>query len=108
MAKPQSESRGGLVVVQEIYGINAHIQTVCDRYAAEGYFVIAPALFDRYEKNVKLTYEGEDQKKAFELYGKLQPETALLDVAAGFAHLKQGMARIAVLGLVSRPCSSRM
>ena len=98
VAKPAGEPRGGLVVVQEIYGVNAHIRQVCDGYAAEGFLVVAPALFDRYEKGVDLIYSGDDQKKAFELYGKLNPDTALLDVAAGFQHAQQNVAKVGVLG----------
>ena len=55
-ADPEGPPRGGLVVVQEIFGVNSHIRSVCDGYAADGYRVIAPALFDRYEKGVDLGY----------------------------------------------------
>ena len=46
-AKPADKPRGGLVVIQEIWGVNSHIRNVADGYAADGYLVIAPALFDR-------------------------------------------------------------
>ena len=48
-AEPEGEPRGGLVVIQEIWGVNSHIRSVADGYAAEGYLVIAPAIFDRIE-----------------------------------------------------------
>ena len=95
---PQGASKGGLVVVQEIFGVNAHIRSVADSYAAEGYTVIAPALFDRYEPGVDLNYTPEDMQKAFALYGKLKPETALLDVAAAFNTISGEGKGAAVLG----------
>ncbi len=65
-----------MVVVQEIFGVNGHIQAVAAGYAGEGYVAIAPALFDRQERGVALKYEGEDQQKAFRLMEGLSPETA--------------------------------
>ncbi len=49
-ADPAGTPRGGIVIAQEIFGVNSHIRSVCDGYAADGYRVIAPALFDRCEK----------------------------------------------------------
>lgn len=56
--------RGGLVVVQEIFGVNEHIRDVCDRYAGEGYEVLAPALFDRIEPGFESGYLPEDFDRA--------------------------------------------
>src|SRR5262249_22674198 len=84
VARPKGESIGTLVMVQEIYGINAHIRGVADGYARDGFTVIAPAIFDRFERGLELKYQGEDQKRAFELYQKLQPDVTLLDVAAAY------------------------
>ena len=53
-ADPQVAPKGALVVIQEIFGVNAHIRSVCDGFAAEGYAAIAPALFDRVERGVEL------------------------------------------------------
>ena len=50
IARPEGEAIGALVVIQEIFGVNAHIRSVADGYAKDGFVVIAPALFDRYEK----------------------------------------------------------
>ncbi len=58
-ADPPSASRGGVVVVQEIFGVNQHIREVTDRFAAAGYTAIAPALFDRVRPNVELGYTPE-------------------------------------------------
>jgi carboxymethylenebutenolidase len=88
VAKPEGKPIGALVVVQEIFGVNAHIRSVADSYAKEGYLAIAPALFDRFEKGVELKYDGSDMQRAFELYQQLKPETTLMDVAAAFNHVK--------------------
>ena len=48
-ADPAGKPRGGLVVAQEIFGVNSHIRSVCDGFAADGYLAVAPALFERYE-----------------------------------------------------------
>jgi carboxymethylenebutenolidase len=82
VARPQGQPIAGLVVVQEIFGVNPHIRSVADGYAKDGFLVVAPALFDRVERNVELSYEGADREKALSLMGKLDPEKALADVAA--------------------------
>jgi carboxymethylenebutenolidase len=98
VAKPADEAIGALVLVQEIYGINAHIRSVADGYAKDGFLVIAPAIFDRFEPGVELKYEGEDQKRAFEFYQKLNPDITLLDVAAAYGAAKQAGKGIGVIG----------
>ena len=49
-ADPPGKPKGAIVVVQEIFGVNKHIRSVCDRFAAEGYAAVAPALFDRQQR----------------------------------------------------------
>lgn len=88
VARPEGKPLGALVVIQEIFGVNPSIRAVADHYASEGFLAIAPALFDRFEKGLELTYTGDDMKKAFDLYSKLNPETQLLDVAAAYHHVK--------------------
>ncbi len=97
-ARPEGEPIGALVLIQEIFGVNAHIRRVADGYAKDGFLVIAPALFDRYERGVELKYEGEDAKKATELWKKLNPDTALLDVAAAYEQAKTAGKGIGVIG----------
>ena len=75
-AAPSGKPRGGLVVVQEIFGVNSHIRNVCDGYAADGYLAIAPALFDRVERNVELGYSPDDIAK-----GRVYKEKATIDAA---------------------------
>jgi len=98
VARPEGEAIGALVLVQEIYGINAHIRSVCDGYAKDGFVVFAPALFDRFERDLELTYSGEDQKRAFELYPQLKPEPTLMDVAAAYELAKKEDKGIGVIG----------
>ncbi len=98
VVRPAGEAIGALVLVQEIFGVNAHIRSVADGYAKDGFVVVAPALFDRYEPGVDLTYVGEDAKKAGELWKKLNPETSLLDVAAAYEVARATGKGIGVLG----------
>jgi carboxymethylenebutenolidase len=81
-ADPATTPRGGLVVVQEIFGVNSHIRSVCDGFAADGYLALAPALFDRYERGVEIGYTPEDIARGRELKAKAQIDGALRDVAA--------------------------
>ncbi|MDH5245026.1 MAG: dienelactone hydrolase family protein [Betaproteobacteria bacterium] len=81
-ADPSGTPRGGLVVAQEIFGVNSHIRSVCDGFAADGYAVIAPALFDRYERGVDLGYTPADIARGRELKALAQIDAALRDVAA--------------------------
>lgn len=81
-ASPSGTPRGGLVVVQEIFGINSHIRSVCDGFAADGYVAIAPALFDRYAPGFEVGYTPEDIARGRELKAKAGIESALLDIVA--------------------------
>ena len=60
VAQPAGQPKGGLVVLQEIFGVNSHIQAVADGYAAEGYFVVAPSTFHRVKAGVDLGYTEAD------------------------------------------------
>lgn len=97
-AKPAGAKVGSVVVLQEIFGVNAHIRSVADRLAEAGFEAIAPALFDRAEHDVELRYGGQDFGRAFELMGKLDPETALLDVVAAAAEIGTEKGGVAVVG----------
>jgi carboxymethylenebutenolidase len=82
-AEPKDKPRGGLVVIQEIWGVNSHIRSVADGYAADGYLVIAPALFDRIERGVVMDeYTNETMQKGFGYMQKVNIDNALLDVRA--------------------------
>ncbi len=98
IVKPSGTPRGAIVIVQEIFGINAHIRATADSYAAEGYVAIAPALFDRIQPGIELGYSPEEKKQAFALYPKLQPGKSLLDIAAAFDAVRGTGKGTAVLG----------
>jgi len=82
VARPEGEPIAGLVVVQEVFGINAHIRSVADGYAKDGFLAVAPALFDRIERGVELAYDGADLQRAMSFIPRLDTEKALADVAA--------------------------
>jgi carboxymethylenebutenolidase len=67
VAQPQGQPRGGIVVIQEIFGVNSHIQSVVDGYAADGYLAIAPAIFHRVKPNVDLGYQPDDMSAGMAL-----------------------------------------
>jgi carboxymethylenebutenolidase len=98
VATPAQEPIGALVVIQEIFGVNPSIRGVADAYAREGFGAIAPALFDRFERDLELGYGEADMKKAFALYPKLDPNISLLDIAAAFHYVKRAGKPTGVLG----------
>ena len=67
VAEPKGTPKGAVVVVQEIFGVNSHIRSVADGYAAEGYLAVAPATFQRVKPGVELGYTDEDMKAGFGL-----------------------------------------
>jgi len=72
-------------VIQEIFGVNSHIRSVTDGFAAAGYTAIAPALFDRVRRGIELGYSAEEQQQGAGYRKQIAPETALKDVAAAVA-----------------------
>src|SRR5215212_3098404 len=81
-AEPTGKPRGGIVVIQEIFGVNSHIKQVADGFAADGYLAIAPALFDRVQKSVDLGYTPDDIAKGREIRGKVTNDMAVKDAQA--------------------------
>jgi carboxymethylenebutenolidase len=114
VARPTREPVAGLVVIQEIFGVNRHIRSVADAYANDGFFAVVPALFDRIEKGVELAYEGEDAKKAMALAQKLDVSLALEDVDAALAFvcretgMKVGVIGFCLGGLLAWLSSTRL
>lgn len=80
--RPVENSRGSLVVIQEIFGVNPHIRSVVDRYADAGISAIAPAVFDRVERGVELGYDGEAMGAGMALAARLDGDEVMADVAA--------------------------
>ncbi len=79
---PQKRPRGAVVVVQEIFGVNSHIKSVADAYAADGFIAIAPALFDRVKRNVELGYTADDIAAGIALKEKCSVDGAMRDIEA--------------------------
>jgi len=82
LAETQGKPKGGIVVIQEIFGVNAHVRSVADRFAAAGYTAIAPAFFDRLETGVELGYTDEGMQKGRQLVVELGFDRAIEDVAS--------------------------
>ena len=80
LCKPPAGKGPGLLLIQEIFGVNSHIKDVAELYAKEGFVVLAPDLFWRSEPGVELTYVGKDAAKGYELYGKLDMNQSLGDL----------------------------
>jgi len=80
LAEPKGEPRGGVVVVQEIFGVTDHIKRVADKFAAQGYRAIAPAMFDRIKRGITLPYTDIEQGRAY--MQQLEWPNTLADVAA--------------------------
>lgn len=97
LAQPSGKPKGGIVVVQEIFGVNSHIRSVVDGYAADGYLTIAPALFDRVEPGIELGYEADDIAQGRDLKDKCGNETPLLDIQAA-VNAVQSAGKVGVVG----------
>lgn len=96
----KADAKRALVVVQEIFGLTAHIRAVCDELAEHhGYHVIAPALFDRAERDVVLPYDSSGMNKGLALREKISPDELLADVtAAAHALGHHGHSKVGILG----------
>lgn len=97
-ADPDGKPKGGLVVIQEIFGVNKHMKEVCDGFAKDGYVAIAPALFDRVEPNLELGYTPEDQEKGKSTRAKLEWDGALADARAAADAIKGDAGKVAIIG----------
>lgn len=97
VAAPKGKPRGALVLLQEIFGVNTHIRALADGFAAEGFLVVAPALFDRVERSVELGYTPDDIQRGRALKDACPPPLALQDVQAA---ITQARARLGANGRV--------
>ena len=89
VSQPSETTVAGLVVIQEAFGVNHHIRAVADGYAKDGFLTVAPALFDRVQRNVELGYEGPDWQKGIALARQSSPTVAVTDVAAVLEYLRR-------------------
>jgi len=86
-AEPAGKPRGGLIVAMEIFGVNSHIRSVADGYAADGYLAIAPALFDRAQPDYETGYSQEEIQRGIALIPKLDLDKTMLDLAAAMRNV---------------------
>ena len=101
VAQPAGTPKGGIVVLQEIFGVNSHIRSVADGYAAEGYFVVAPSTFSRIGKaSVELGYTEADMKEGFgykmAVDGMAEP-AVMADIQAAIDHAAQA-GKVGIVG----------
>ena len=97
LARPAGAARGGLVVVQEIFGVNGHIRDVCDRFAADGYTALAPALFDRVAPGTEFEYDADGVAAGRDLKDRAAWPQVAADIAAARDHLAAAGA-VAIVG----------
>src|SRR5262249_21246480 len=100
LASPKGQPKGGIVVIQEIFGVNRHIRSVTDRFAAEGYLALAPASFTHLKKNIDPGYTPDTSAEGRGYV--MTPgftDKAVQDVAAAIAELKKrGVRKVGVVG----------
>ncbi len=98
-ADPPGDARAGVVVLQEIFGVNVHIRDVCERFAADGYIAIAPALYDRSSRrNCQLGYSPEDVELGRKLREEFSWDDTMKDVDAAIDTLRPDVARVGCVG----------
>jgi len=95
-ADPAGTPKGGMVVIQEIFGVNQHIRKVCDDFAKEGYVAVAPALFDRTQKDFQSGYTPAEIEKARTFVAKPDWDAMLRDTDAALKDIKS----VGPLGIV--------
>ena len=95
LSSPAGRPRGGIVVIQEIFGVTCHIRAVTDQYAAAGFQSIAPAMFDRVEKNVDVPYN--DMARGKDYVSRLKDGQVTLDVQAAIDYVR-GTGKVGVVG----------
>ena len=96
-ADPAGKPRGGIVVIQEIFGVNSHIRDVTDRFAAEGYLAVAPAIFEHVEKGFDVGYDPDSRARGIAIAGKMDRDQAQRDIAAAIEVAKEG-GKVGIVG----------
>jgi len=96
-ARPEGMPKGGIVVLQELFGVNPHIRSVCRGFAREGYVALAPALFDRIRPGIELGYGPDAIQTGLAARDHLPLKHALADVQAAIDHLRP-FCRVGVVG----------
>src|SRR4051812_36394420 len=100
VSEPSGAPKGAIVVLQEIFGVNSHIRGVADGYAASGYLALAPATFDRIERDVQLGYSPDDMGQGMRLKAAVEALPApgvLQDIQAAVDHAKKA-GKVGIVG----------
>ena len=97
-ADPKGKPRGGIVVIQEIFGVNKHVRAVADGFAREGYAAIAPAIFDRVERAVDLGYDEPDKARGRAIRAECNLDNVVLDVATTVGVFRTEGLKVGVVG----------
>ena len=97
LAQSKGSPRGGIVLIQEIFGVNNHIKTVAEKFSSNGYLVGAPSLFDRVQPDIQLGYSIEDIRRGRELKDNLGNESPLMDITATL-NIVRSAGHVAVVG----------
>jgi len=82
VARPEANPKGCVVVVQEIFGVNAYVRAVCDRWAQAGWVAVAPAFFDRIEPGIEMGYDTNTMNRGIALVDQLGFDATLRDIDA--------------------------
>ena len=100
VAEPKGPAKGGIVVIQEIFGVNAHIRAVADGYAEQGYLAVAPAIFHRVKPEVELGYSEDDMSAGMALKAAteaLEAPGVMQDIQAAIKHASQA-GKVGIVG----------
>jgi carboxymethylenebutenolidase len=97
LAAPTGPARGAVVICQEIFGVNQHVRSVADNYAAAGYVTIAPCLFDRIRRGIELGYSEKETQEGRGYRLQIPKEKTLLDINSSINVVKHA-GRVAVIG----------
>jgi carboxymethylenebutenolidase len=100
VAQPAGQPKGGIVVIQEIFGVNSHIQSVVDFYASQGYLAAAPSIFHRVKPNVDLGYQPDDMSQGVTLKAATEalPSPGVMqDIQAAIDHVGQA-GKVGIVG----------
>jgi carboxymethylenebutenolidase len=108
LARPPAGRGPGLLLLQEIFGVNAHIRGVAEQYALAGFTVLAPDAFWRQDRRVELDYVGADRDRALTLMRGLSREQAVADMSASIAALKAHAACTGRVGAVGYCLGGRL
>ena len=99
LAESKHQPRGGVVICQEIFGVNEYLKSVCDFYADAGYLAIAPQFFDRFEPDVALEYTPEGRQRAGEFLARADWKVALEDLQSARQSLRSfGTPKVGIVG----------